>query len=78
MAGVEWSRVLPRETIRRIYEKAGLGASLARQQEVAHLSGERVEDLTITRNRAVRAAVLDANEKTGVPIKQLMTEKPGY
>lgn len=81
MAETGWDRLLSREKIAEIYERAGLRDVLLRQRQTAHMSGERVEDLSVMstkRGQGVRSAVLDANEKSGVPIKQLMTERPGY
>ena len=47
MAENRADRVLPRDIISKIYVSAGLGDVLRRQREVAHLSGERVEDPTL-------------------------------
>ena len=76
-------RVLPRETIKRIYERAGLGKALGRQREAAHLSGERVEDSLPREGQQgdlaiKRLVALTANDRSGVPMRVLITEQPGY
>jgi hypothetical protein len=83
MAQAGGERILSRDVIREIYERSGLSNVLMRQREAAHLSGERVEDLSLRVGQqgelaAKRLAALTANDKSSVPMRVLISEQPGY